>query len=131
MQDKNLPIAIEWLKKAQEDALGAQHLLKDKISFGLVCFLSQQIAEKSLKALLVYHKVDIPKIHNLNKLLLMCGVYEKDLLKYKKEVILLNEYYIESRYPGDMLEGFGADDAKTAVESAEKIRHEILSKLGL
>lgn len=131
MQNNNLPIATEWLKKAQEDSLAAEHLIKDKISFGVVCFLSQQAAEKSLKAFLAYQNAEIPKIHHLGKLLLLCSGHDSNLLKYKEDMILLNEYYIESKYPGDMTKGFDINAAKNALMSAEKIRHEILNKLGI
>ena len=44
--------AKRWLKQAMEDLKWAKHLLKEG-AYYLVCFLSQQIAEKSLKAYLL------------------------------------------------------------------------------
>lgn len=43
-----------WLEQAEEDLKSAEYLL-EKGRYYLVCFLSQQIAEKALKAF-IYHK---------------------------------------------------------------------------
>jgi HEPN domain-containing protein len=65
-----------------------------------VAFHSQQAVEKSLKALLVFQNIDVPKTHSLNKLFKMCEAYID--LKNTDLVHLLDSLYIESRYPGDM-----------------------------
>lgn len=59
---KNEEIYQEWLKKAEDDELNAKSILKhrDGTPSG-VCFLSQQIAEKCLKTLLVFNKKEFPK----------------------------------------------------------------------
>ncbi|MCD6548855.1 MAG: HEPN domain-containing protein [Thermodesulfobacterium sp.] len=44
--------AKRWLKQAMEDLKWAKYLLKEG-AYYLVCSLSQQIAEKSLKAYLL------------------------------------------------------------------------------
>jgi HEPN domain-containing protein len=54
------------VKKAQEDEIAAACLLKEKTSFSVICFLSQQVVEKSLKAFLAYYDKDIPKIYEIN-----------------------------------------------------------------
>ena len=65
MSDKSLKkdlITREWLKKVKDDELNAASILRhrDGTPNG-VCFLSQQMAEKCLKAFLVEEKKNILK----------------------------------------------------------------------
>ncbi len=49
--------ANEWIKRANEDELSANVILKEEGGApNTVCFLSQQMAEKYLKAFLIFHK---------------------------------------------------------------------------
>lgn len=58
---------LNWFGKADEDEISAQAVLKNG-SPSTACFLSQQIAEKYLKALLVFSNKPFPKIHDLTVL---------------------------------------------------------------
>jgi HEPN domain-containing protein len=58
--------ACEWLEFAKRDVNSAEYLMNmwprpDEI----ICYLSQQSAEKSLKGFLVINDITPPKIHNL------------------------------------------------------------------
>jgi len=56
----------EWIKKAEEDLISLESLLKHKDgSPATGCFLAQQTAEKLLKALIVYKELELEKIHDL------------------------------------------------------------------
>ncbi|MBI4063847.1 MAG: HEPN domain-containing protein [Elusimicrobia bacterium] len=61
----------EWLKKAEEDHQSALILARGtkKAVYDVVCFLSQQCAEKYLKAFLAANGADFPKTHSLLELL--------------------------------------------------------------
>lgn len=53
----------EWIKKATEDELSCKSILRHMdASPSSVCFMAQQMGEKYLKALLVFHKKEFPKI---------------------------------------------------------------------
>ena len=43
----------EWIAKAKDDELSIKAIIKEKAAPSTVCFLSQQMAEKYLKALLI------------------------------------------------------------------------------
>ena len=65
----------------------------------IVAFHSQQAIEKSLKALIEYKKLPMAKTHNLEKLYKkLDNMIELDYDRLE----LINESYIDSRYPGDM-----------------------------
>jgi HEPN domain-containing protein len=56
----------EWIEKAELDYQAAAQLLEagDRLR-QIVAFHCQQAVEKYLKAFLVRHQVEFPKIHNL------------------------------------------------------------------
>ncbi|WP_034764695.1 HEPN domain-containing protein [Chrysiogenes arsenatis] len=93
-------IAIEWMKASYADLLVISEIIDNNFLTHMVAFHSQQVIEKSLKAVLEYHNKQTPKKHDL--LLLKSQV--ADFLQIENEDMLedLNELYIESRYPGEM-----------------------------
>ena len=56
-----------WLKFAFDDLRSAEILLAAEI-FNMVCFHSQQCAEKALKAVLTALRLPMPPSHNLIRL---------------------------------------------------------------
>jgi HEPN domain-containing protein len=90
----------DWLTFAEDDLLAAKALAPDDRLSNLVSFHCQQCLEKCFKA--VIEETDIPfiKSHDLIRLQLHANVVLTD-----EEVTLLgliNEVYIDSRYPGDL-----------------------------
>ena len=91
-----------WIEYAESDLRAAQTLFESKEFFPLqICFLSQQCAEKAIKAILVFENVNFPKVHDLDRL--------RDLIpedwKFKRQFPDLAEltiWAVESRYPGVM-----------------------------
>ncbi|MEI7621877.1 MAG: HEPN domain-containing protein [Candidatus Moraniibacteriota bacterium] len=67
MKEENKKIVIgRWVKKAQEDELNADSILKRRDGTpSVVCFLAQQLAEKYLKALLISFDLEVLKVHDL------------------------------------------------------------------
>jgi len=90
-----------WLDFAETD-LRAAHALLDSGEFfpRQICFLAQQCAEKSIKAVLVFVDVDFPKNHDLDRLRDMVpkGWVFKDAFP---DLAALTVWAVESRYPGD------------------------------
>ncbi len=58
-------IVTEWFAKADDDEKSIRAILKEGGAPSTACFLSQQIAEKYLKGLLVFLGKSFPKIHDL------------------------------------------------------------------
>jgi HEPN domain-containing protein len=128
MQNNNYK---EWLKKAEEDERSASAILRGKDgSPSTVCFLSQQMAEKYLKGLMVFHGVRFPKMHDLLELATLLLEKETDVGQLTVDLNNLNSYYIETRYPGNYPE-FAWADAEMAFVAASKIKEFVLLKAGL
>jgi HEPN domain-containing protein len=64
-----------WLIKAFEDYLSMKSLLDSSLieyTTSVICFHSQQLVEKLLKAFLTYHNVQFPRTHMLEILKQKC-----------------------------------------------------------
>jgi HEPN domain-containing protein len=90
-----------WLFFADND-LALAELAIDNIQFtGQVAFLCQQAIEKYLKAFLFENKVQIKKIHDLEKLYSEVRKI-KDFGINENLLQILRNLYVESRYPADI-----------------------------
>ncbi|MCS6302554.1 MAG: HEPN domain-containing protein [Nitrospira sp.] len=110
-----------WVNKAEHDLLNIENnLVAKEIPWDTVCFHAQQCGEKYLKALLVFYRIDFPKIHDLTELY---ALLPKDLRLPIDPRLLdrLNPYAIEGRYPG-VWEPVDKEEALQAVEAARAIR---------
>ena len=92
--------AKRWLDYAEKD-MRAAHTLLDSGEFfpRQICFLAEQCAEKSIKAILVFEEVDFPKHHDLDRL----RDFIPDGWKFKElfpDLAELTIWAVESRYPG-------------------------------
>jgi HEPN domain-containing protein len=116
-------------EKAEQDFLAAENLVESKEEglTGIVCFHAQQCAEKYLKALLVCQGVAFPKTHDL-RLLLDLIPPAVPLGLRREEVVPLNRYVIEGRYPGDW-EPITVAEARCALEMAQSVRQAVLRQL--
>ena len=104
----------------------------DYAPYHTICFLCQGSAEKYLKGFLIWHGWELKKIHDLKDLLVFCMDIKQEFENLKDECGLLNEYITEGRYPGDLpFESIGEDDAKEAIEAAEKIEDYVLENINL
>lgn len=113
-----------WADKAEHDLLNIDNNLAAKdIPWDTVGFHAQQCGEKYLKALLVFHRIDFPKIHDLTELyaLLPTALH---LPIEPRHLERLNPYAIEGRYPG-VWEPVEREEALRAVEAARAIRDAI------
>jgi HEPN domain-containing protein len=123
-------IVGEWLARAQEDENNIAVLLKNRdVSPSLVCFISQQMSEKNLKALILFYSGDYPRIHDLTQLGNLISEYDKEIKDLKEYFTTLNPYYVGVRYPGDFPEGFTWLMAENAYGAAKKIREFVVGKI--
>jgi len=112
----------EWLSHAEGDLeyakIGLE--LKTKQSYRLVAFHAQQCAEKSLKAYLIYHKIDFPYTHNIATILALCKDISDwtDMLQDAQKLTL---YASTLRYPGERIK-VTKKDAIVAIEIASNVQ---------
>lgn len=119
-----------WIEKAENDLIAAKNLIKvePEPPLDIVCFHAQQCAEKYLKAYLVYHDIEFEKTHDLRKLALLCSKVEKEFLEILEMSRRLTDYAVDVRYPM-LLEEPTVEEAKEAIEMAEKIKKFVLKRL--
>lgn len=90
----------EWLRIALEDYESAKYLHKKRL-YRMVCYHSQQMVEKILKAILTEREIDFARTHNildLRNAVIQFG-YTVDLSD--EDAVFLNSIY-RSRYPSDL-----------------------------
>lgn len=113
----------EWLIAAEDDLLAAKKLGDEGRLTNVVAFHCQQCLEKCFKAIIEEQGKPSVKSHDLLRLQLIAGIHlskaETNLLE------IINEVYIDSRYPGD----FGllpqgkptTEEVKDFIEFCEKL----------
>ncbi len=115
---------MRWLMQARQDLDDARYSFEGK-RFNLACFLSQQAAEKAVKAFIYAQGEELVLGHSVAHLLKHALRYDPDM-----EEILgaggLDKYYIPTRYPNGLpggvpYEAFDEDDAKKAIGMAGKV----------
>lgn len=90
-----------WLFSAHEDLQVIEAILDNSDLTNMIAFHCQQLIEKSFKAVLESADIKIPKTHNL--VLLYDRVENLISLEIDMNILLmLNELYIDSRYPSDI-----------------------------
>jgi len=114
---------MQWKRFGDEDLKLAKHALtlKKNRPNRLIAYHAQQCAEKYLKALLVFHRIDFPYTHNISRLIELCPMSEA----WKSSVIdaeELSPYAISTRYPGEEDE-VSKQEALRAIEIAEQVRN--------
>lgn len=134
MKESPKEIALKWLKQAEYDLRDAEMALEWG-SFNLSCFLSQQSAEKALKALLFYYGYEIVRGHSVGALCELIVKREPDFSNLLSPAKWLDKFYIPTRYPDalpDMAipsEVYDREDAERALEKARKILGTVREKI--
>ena len=87
----------EWIKASEYDLETAQ-VMADTGRYLYVTFMCQQAIEKTLKAIYCLKKNELPpRTHNL---LYLVDILELSLTEPDKALLsVLNQFYLESRYP--------------------------------
>ncbi len=121
MNDRHVELALRWLEKADHDLITArQTLLLPDGPTDTVCFHAQQASEKALKALLTFHRVSFPKVHDLVLLLDMAVTHLTDLEPFRERLAEISNYAVEVRYPDDWFEP-SREEAIQSLAVAEEI----------
>ena len=110
----------DWILLADKDLHAAEIILaNDEYPLtNIVAFHCQQAIEKYLKAFLIENDISLVRMHDLIKLNGMVNEI-KHLGIDEKKLIVLNEVYTDSRYPGDL--GLMPDGTPTNEQAKEFI----------
>lgn len=118
-----------WLRYASEDLHAAEWMLEESDMIPRhACWLAQQAAEKALKAVLVFLKIDFPWTHDLDALrnLIPNGW---QLKARHPDLADLSDWATEARYPGDLPDAVESD-ARAAVERARAVWTSVCDDFG-
>jgi len=111
----------EWVAKAENDLRSAEILLDDPDPpTDTACYHCQQAVEKYLKAFLTQHQIEFMKSHDLDYLSKLVPS-KTEIADYKDDILSLNKYAIEARYPADIPILYSTEEAKTALNKAKRI----------
>lgn len=128
-EEVKLEFTREWVRKAENDFLTAQHLFKGGERYvNGTAFHAQQAAEKYLKAFLVWHQIEFKKTHDIAALLKLASEMDSVISDVLSDAVHLTPYGVEYRYPGDYPD-VTMDDAKKALNLAVQVRKEIRYRL--
>ena len=119
----------KWLVKANGDLKVAENEIKlssEDMVTEAVCFHSQQVVEKLLKAYLVTRNIEFGKTHNLEFLLELC--IKQDSRFKDINVGNLSFYAVELRYPDEFYTPT-AEEARQCIEIARKVNEFVLRKV--
>ncbi len=125
MQEHPLEHARRWLGQAHADFEAAEANSAQK-RYSLACFLSQQSAEKALKAALIWERGDYPRNHVIGDLVAELRKADEPLASRLDEASSLDVYYQSTRYP-DAIGGaipaatFHDREAKLAIDLAREV----------
>jgi HEPN domain-containing protein len=89
----------DWLARARSNLLLAGSGRQSGVFLEDLCFEAQQAAEKALKAVCVFYKIEFPKTHSL---VTLTGLLEQSGVKLPPEVSeadALTSYAVQARYP--------------------------------
>lgn len=92
-----------WLQRAKSNLARAELGKQTQdILYEDLCFDAQQSAEKALKAVMAFLKIDVPKTHSIGYLITL--IQDSGKIKVPeplKEAAILTDYAVTTRYPGD------------------------------
>ena len=118
-----------WLTIAKSDLGAGQMLLSNEEFAAQASFHAQQTAEKALKAFLVWHEKRFSKEHDIRYLGEIVLKIDPSLVVVINDAVDLNPYAVTFRYPGFTSEELPKEDAIKALNIAENLYKEILSRL--
>jgi HEPN domain-containing protein len=125
---------LRWLRQAGHDLGDAEYCLAGR-RYSLACFLSQQAAEKALKAFLYARGAEQVLGHSVADLASECAGLDDDFRVLKPKAAPLDHYYVPTRYPNSLpggipAEAFDDTDARRALALAADVIRVVEGKLG-
>lgn len=115
--------------------MNAARRVREAELYSLACFVSQQAAEKTLRAYLICQGLEVIREHSVGRLAKRAASYDPEFAQIKTWAALLDKYYIPTRYPNGLASGgipaeaYDDQDAARAVELAEKLFGVVEAKL--
>jgi HEPN domain-containing protein len=110
----------EWLARAKSNLAVAHKEKSEEIFWEDLCFEAQQAAEKAIKAVLQHHTIPFRYVHNLEELITGLETHGVVVPEEIREAVILTQYALETRYPGDF-EEVTEEEYRRAATLAEQV----------
>ncbi len=111
----------DWINMAKKDLNGAKILYEHGGDNYLICFHCQQAIEKYLKGYLIRRTSQLIEGHSLIKLCKLSQKYNTGFRNFLKDVALVNDYYMETRYPADQPLTVNDEDTQECLDIVQNI----------
>lgn len=119
----------EWLIKAKRDLESAKKLMEGENPLAdTAIYHTQQCAEKSLKAYLIYKNENLLKTHNLRLLVEECIDINNEFIQLLEPAVSLTPFSTMFRYPGPV-EIPDNEDVTEAIDRAELIYEFVIDQI--
>lgn len=112
---------FDWLERAGEDIHVAGKLLDCPETMNACAFHCQQCGEKALKGYILFKTDRHVDGHNLTWLCRQAINQDRKFVEWLDESVVLNRYYIETRYPADMPLTITQKDVNNAYDMASSM----------
>jgi HEPN domain-containing protein len=124
MNAELLKEAGRWLRQAESD-YNFLEVARKSGKHDVTCFLSQQVAEKALKAYLFSQGEEAVFPHAIFKLCEIASQYDQAFSQLRDRIKTLDYFYVEARYPNAIEDVIPADffnekDAQEAISLAQQ-----------
>lgn len=120
----------QWMEVARRDLAAGEALLGQADLSAQASFFAQQAAEKSLKALLLWHQRPFKKEHDIRYLGELVLKAEPDIdASILDEAAGLSPFAVTFRYPPLGGQTLPIDEAREALEIAKRLFAEVVSLL--
>lgn len=128
---KNKSQVQEWFKYAKFDFDTVNHLYKymRPQPLEIICYHSQQAAEKLLKALLTAKDISFNKSHDLTYLFDLYGDTSTESSKIYEACARLTPYGVSVRYPGG--KNIVENDTKIAIQDMNIVKNWVSKEITL
>ncbi|MEI7474233.1 MAG: HEPN domain-containing protein [bacterium] len=101
--------AIDWIKRAKSNLAIAKNIYEQELEafggeifFEELCFEIQQSVEKAFKALLLFHNIEFPKTHDIDRLIKILRINNIEVPEEMLDAGMLTQYAVRTRYPDDI-----------------------------
>jgi HEPN domain-containing protein len=117
--------AERWLEQARRDLEAAETIFAQGL-WWVVCFQSQQAAEKAVKSFLYGAGERMVLGHSVAELVRRAEEHEPSFSDLRTSASALDRFYIPTRYPNGLpggipAESFAEQDARQAIDMAQAV----------
>ena len=124
-----------WWRQAERDLDDARYAF-DGQRYNLTCFLTQQSAEKALKAYLYTQEAKLVRGCSVRELCTAATRFDTAFEEMGREVAPLDQYYIPTRYPNGLpggvpFEAYNVEDGQRALRLARQVLDSVRERLSV